>query len=299
MITSFDEIKQIIKKLPKKRIALANAVEPASLSALADAHQRGIAEPVLVGNEKEIRENADTAAIDIDGFTIIHEEGEDKICQRTVQTIINGEADLLMKGNVATAALLRPVLMRSNGIRKRSALAHVQIVEAPTYHKLLVMADAGVNISPDLSTKIQIVENCLDVSRSFRISIPKVAVITAVEKVNPDNMPATVDAAVLSKMSERGQIENCIIEGPYALDNAISKLSCKIKGIETEVGGDADILIMPDIEAANVFYKTITYLTNYKTAGLIMGASVPLIIPSRADSDSTKYLSILTAIFLT
>jgi phosphate butyryltransferase len=203
-----------------------------------------------------------------------------------------------MKGRTATAVIMRAILHRHGGLRGHGVLSHVSLIEIDKYPKFLIMSDPGINISPDLKTKMAIIGNTVFVAHKLGIERPKVAVIAAVEKVNPVAMPVTVDAALLSKMSDRGQIPGCIVDGPFALDNALSRKSCETKGIESEVGGDADVLLMPDIEAANVFYKTLSHLTDAKIAALTIGAKVPMVMSSRADSDTIKYLSILGAVSL-
>jgi phosphate butyryltransferase len=297
MVTSFNDLEKIALKNPAKRVALAMAEETDALKAITEASEAGIVVPVLVGNSDAIKKTADDAKINIDGFKIVEAEGEQASAAKAVELVRNGEADCLMKGKTATATIMRAVLNKEKGLRSSGMLSHIAIINPPTYHKLLVMTDSALNIAPDFKEKISLIENALSVSRKLGIDKPKVAVIGAVEKVNPA-MPATLDAALLSKMADRGQIKNCMIDGPFALDNAISKKSCDIKGIKTEVGGDTDVLLFPDIEAANVFYKSIAYLTDYPMAGLIVGAAAPIILTSRSDSDKIKYLSILAGVSL-
>ena len=297
MIKSFAELTQKAIDTQSKRVVLAMAEESDALKAIADASASGIIEPVLVGNIRSIQKVADETGTDITDFSIVEAEGEKACAAKAVELIRNSRGDCLMKGKTATATIMKAVLDSETGLRGSGMLSHVAICNPPTYHKLLITTDSALNIAPGLNEKISIIENALSVARKLGVEKPKVAVIGAVEKVNPA-MPATLDAAVLAKMSDRHQIKNCIIDGPFALDNAISAKSCKIKGIETEVGGDADILLFPDIEAANIFYKSLAYLTDYPMAGLIVGASVPIIMTSRADSDRIKYYSILAGVSL-
>jgi phosphate butyryltransferase len=203
-----------------------------------------------------------------------------------------------MKGRIATSTLMKAVLDASHSLKGPGLLSHLTLIQSPSYPKMLFMSDPGLNIAPDLNAKIGIIENAVRAARKLGVPRPKVAVIAAVEKVNPGAMPATVDAAALSKMAERGQILDCLVDGPLSLDNALSARSCEVKGIGGEVGGDADILIMPDIEAANIFYKTIAFFSEARLAGLVVGARVPIVLPSRADSDTVKYDSILAALAL-
>jgi phosphate butyryltransferase len=250
----------------------------------------------LVGNEQAIAEIAEREGLDISSFRIVSADGESNCAAQAVELVREGEAAVLMKGRTPTAVIMRAILQRHGGLRGPGVLSHVSIIEIDKYPKLLIMSDPGINIAPDLNKKAAIIGNTVYVAHRLGIERPKVAVIAAVEKVNPKAMPVTVDAALLSKMSDRGQISGCIVDGPFALDNALSRKSCETKGIQTEVGGNADILLMPDIEAANVFYKTLAHLTDAKIAALLIGAKVPIVMSSRADSDAIKYNSILGAV---
>jgi phosphate butyryltransferase len=298
MIKSFQELEARAKEQPSKRVALAMAQEADALTAIVKARDENIVQPVLVGGRREIEAVAKSEKLDISSCEIVAADGEAESAARAVELVREGAADLLMKGKVATATLMKAVLDKDKGLRSAGILSHVTIAQLPNYPKLLLMSDAALNIAPDLNAKAAIIDNAVEAARRLGAEVAKVGVICAVEKVNPEAMPATADAALLSKMAERGQIKNCLIDGPFALDNAVSLKSCQVKGIRTEVGGDVDILLMPDIEAANVFYKTIAYLTDNPMAGIIMGARVPIILTSRADSDTIKYLSILAGVSL-
>lgn len=298
MIKSFEEMEIKAKGQPSKRVAIAMAQEADALTAVLQARNENIVQPVLVGKQQEIEAVAEAENLDISSCQIVGAENEAEAAAKAVELVREGAADLLMKGKVATATLMKAVLDKEKGLRGAGILSHVTIAALSTYPKLLIMTDAALNIAPDLSAKIAIINNAVEVARRLGVATAKVGVICAVEKVNPEAMPATRDAALLAKMADRGQIKNCLIDGPFALDNAVSSKSCQIKGIRSEVGGDADILLMPDIEAANVFYKTIAYLTDNPMAGIIMGARVPIILTSRADSERIKYLSILAGVSL-
>ena len=289
---SFDEILKSVKGKPKNVIAVAMAEDEDTLLAVAMAHQEKLADAVLVGDRKKIIEQCQKVGLDEKEFDIIHTEGEQQCVVRSIQIVREHLADTLMKGKCSTATLLRGVLDKEQGLRAGKLLSHLAAFELKTYHKLLFMSDAAMNISPDLETKIAITENAVDSLVKMGVLQPKVAVVAAVEKVNYPSMPATIDAAILSQMARRGQVSTAIVDGPLSLDNAISKKSCEIKNIESPVGGDADLLLMPNIEAANIFYKTLAYLGQAKSAGIIIGARVPVILPSRADSEETKYLSL-------
>ena len=200
-----------------------------------------------------------------------------------------------MKGNVGTATLLKGVLNKEWGLRKNELLSHIALFEVPAYHhKLIALSDVAMNIAPDLNAKVNIIRNSIEFLNKLGINEPKIAVLGAVELVN-DMMPATMDAALLSKMADRGQIPNCLIDGPLAFDNAISAASAKHKGIRSNVAGEADMLLLPDIEAGNVLYKSFVFFANAKVASLILGASAPIVLTSRSDSEESKLDSIILA----
>ena len=295
MITSFAELVESVKSKPKKTVAVAMAESEEVLKAISHAHAEGIADAVLVGNRRKIIEISQENDIDISHFDIINTHSENQSVVRAIQLVREHLADTLMKGVCSTSTLLKGVLDKELGIRSGKLLSHIALFELKNYPRLLMMSDGGMNIAPDLEAKVAITDNAVQALRKLGIRKPKVAVIGAVEKVNYSGMPCTIDAAALSKMAERGQIANCIIDGPLALDNAVSKKACEIKGIKSVVDGEADILIMPNIEAGNVFYKALTYFSECQTAGLVVGAQVPIIVTSRADDDENKFNSIVLA----
>lgn len=297
MIKSFSELIDHVKGEPKKAIAVAMAQDDDILLAIGRAYEAGIADAVLIGDKAEIETRSSKLDVDVSKFDIINEPDEKLAVVRAIQLLREGLANTLMKGKCNTATLLKGVLDKEHGLRAGKLLSHLGVFEVPTYPKLILMSDAAINIAPDLSAKVNITENAIAAAHRLGIKRPKVAFITAVEKVNPEAMPCTTDAAIISKMGQRGQIKGAIIDGPFAIDNAINPHACEVKGIKSEVGGDADILIMPTIETANCFYKTMAYLAQSKTAGIIIGAKVPVILTSRADSDETKFLSIALALF--
>jgi phosphate butyryltransferase len=206
-----------------------------------------------------------------------------------------GEADMLMKGVLDTSILLKAALNKENGLNAGRLTSHVAVMEVPTYHKLLIVTDAAINIAPDLAGKLDIIANAVQVARAIGLANPKVALLAAVEKVNWDKMPCTADAAIITQMNRRGQLKGCIVDGPLALDNAVSAESAQIKKIVSEVAGDADILVAPDIEAGNILYKCLLDLGQAKGAGIVVGASKPIVLTSRADSAETKLASIALA----
>lgn len=254
----------------------------------------GIADAILVGDKDLILNLATTLQINLDGFEIIDEKDNKNACMKAVELVSNKKADMLMKGLVDTATFLKAVLDKEKGLRTGKVLSHVAVFEVPALNRLLIITDAAMNIAPDLNTKKQILENAVDVAHAIGIDTPLVAPVCAVEMVNVD-MPATIDAAVLSKMNDRGQIKGCIVDGPLAIDNALSEEAAKHKGIKSRVAGRADIILVPNIETGNVMYKTLTYTSNAKTGGIIVGASAPIILTSRADSEESKLYSIALA----
>ena len=294
MIRSFEEVLLKVKSQQMKKVAVAVAQDEPVLEAIRDAKAQGIADAILVGDKAEIEKVAAKINMDIKGFEIIHEVDSKKAALKAVELVSTGKADMVMKGLVDTANFLRAVLNKEIGLRTGGLMSHIGVFEIPGYDRLIFITDAAFNMYPDLKAKIDIVNNAVKVAHAVGVEIPKVAPICAVEVVNPD-MPATVDASILSKMNERGQIKGCLIDGPLAIDNAISKEAAAHKGITGKVAGQADILLMPNIEAGNVMYKTLTYTTNSKNGGILVGTSAPVILTSRADSHEAKLYSIALA----
>ena len=278
------------------RIAVAAAREEAVLAALANAERQGLAQPVLLGERYKIEETAEKTGIKLAGWELIEENNPAAAAFRAVELIRDGEADLVMKGLVSSAAFLRAVLRKDLGLNRGTLISHGGLMEVPSYHKLLIISDGALNIAPSLAEKEAILRNAVDLAHSLGIALPKAAVLGAVETIDAEKMPCTADAAVLTQMQRRGQISGCIVDGPLALDNAVSASSAGTKNIDSPVAGDADILLVPDIEAGNVLYKSLTCLCGAKTAGLILGTRTPVILTSRADSAETKTSSIALAI---
>ena len=295
MIKNFSQLVNQVKSSQNHKIAVAVAQDEDVLEALEKARKADLADAILVGDQKKIIRIARRKKLDIEQFEIVHVTEEKAAVKKAVDLVRKGNADILMKGLCSTVTLMKSVLHKTEGLRRAGLLSHLAIFEIKSYPKLILMSDAALNIAPTLEEKIGIIENAVRAANKLGISNPKVAMITAVEKINPEKMPATADAAVITKMAERGQIKGAVIDGPLALDNAFSKKSCEIKGIKSSVGGNTDIAIVPNIESGNIFYKLMGYLAGAKTAGIIMGARVPIVLTSRADSDETKFLSIATA----
>jgi len=286
------DLKSIVADKPKKKLVLAAAQDQHSLSAVLRAWSDNIIEPVLIGDKERIQNISDENGYNISGLRIIHEPDTDMAVEMAVRMLSSKQADILMKGKVGTSTLLKCVLNREWGLRTGSLLSHIALFEVETYHKLIAVTDVAMNIAPNLKDKISIVNNSVSFLNRLGYNMPKVAVLGAVEMVN-ENMEATLDAALLSKMNQRDQIRNCIIDGPLAFDNAISLESARHKGIKSDVAGDTDLLLMPDIEVGNVLYKSLVFFAKAKVASIILGALVPIVLTSRSDSEQAKYDSIL------
>ena len=294
MSKNFDDLLSKLKVGKRKKLSVAVAQDEPVLAAVKAAKERGIADAILVGNKEEIEKIATKIDMDLSDFEIIHEKDIKKAALKAIELVSSGVADMVMKGLVDTATFLRSVLNKEVGLRTGNLMSHVAVFEIEGIDRLILLTDAAFNTYPDLKQKVQIINNSVMVAKSCGIENIKVAPICAVEVVNPD-MPATVDAALLSKMSDRGQIKGCIVDGPLALDNALSEEAAHHKGITGPVAGRADILLLPNIDVANVMYKTLTYTSNTKNGGILVGASAPVILTSRTDSFETKVNSIALA----
>jgi phosphate butyryltransferase len=233
-------------------------------------------------------------SFDISNVQIIDEKDGVEATRKATALVSSGEAQVLMKGLIDTSVIMKAVLDKEIGLRTDSVISHVAVFDVPTYHKVFMVTDAAMIIAPDLDQKKKIIENAVKLAHSLDIAEPKVAVLAAKEKVSP-KMEATVHAKELADMNKAGEISGCIVDGPFALDNAVSKESARIKGIDSVVAGDADILLAPDIEAGNVLYKALSFLANAKSAGLIVGTSKPIVLTSRADNEEAKLNSIVLA----
>lgn len=273
-------------------LALACPYGDDAIGAITGAKREGIIRAILIGDEERIRKVAEQDGYDLSGIDIIDEKSDEKAVEKSVRMVSSGEADLLMKGLVKTSSLLKAVLDKEWGLRTGSLLSHLFLFEIPNLERRVIgISDGGMNTYPDLSAKAKIIENAVACYHKIGIPQPKIAALAAVEAVNPE-MQATLDAAALAKMNERGQIRGCIVDGPLALDNAISEESARIKGINSPAAGNADMLLVPDIESGNFIGKVLLYMTGGKGAGVILGARKPIVLTSRFDSMQTKLLSI-------
>lgn len=277
--------------------AIAYPCDEVSLLAATEAAARGLIDPILVGPEKLIRDTAAKYNLDISAFRIVPAEDSEDAAQKAVALAHDGTAKALMKGALHTEELLHEVVQKGTGLRTGQRLSHVFVMDVPSYPKPLLITDAAVNIAPDLETKASIVQNAIDLAHIFGIETPRVAILAAVETINP-NMQATLDAASLCKMAERGQITGGIIDGPLAFDNAISAEAAKQKHIDSPVSGLVDILVVPDIESGNMLAKQLTFLADADAAGIVLGASVPIILTSRADNDRARLASCAIAVIM-
>jgi phosphate acetyltransferase len=274
--------------------AVAHPCEASALAGAIDAAANGLITPILVGPAAKIQEVASQNRIDISRARIVDTPHSHGSAAAAVALVRKGEAELLMKGSLHTDELLGAVVARETGLRTGRRLSHVFIMDVPTYHKVLIVTDAAINIAPALEDKVDICQNAIDLAIQLGVSKPKVAILAAVETVN-SKMIATLDAAALCKMAERGQITGGLLDGPLAFDNAISKEAATTKGIKSEVAGDPDILLAPDLEAGNILAKQLTFLAKADSAGIVLGARVPIILTSRADSVRSRIASCAVA----
>lgn len=294
MITKLTELTDLAKAKRKRKIAVAAAADPDVLEALKNAEEEGVVEPILVGCKSQIEVICKDLNYDISKLEIIDIDDRYEASVQATKLIREGRADLLMKGMVSTGVLLKAVVNKEYGLRKGSVISHVAIFESPYYHKLLGITDAAMNVGPNFEEKIAIINNAVEVYHLLGEPNPKVAVCGAVETVN-QRMESTMHAATYSMMNKRGQITGCTIDGPLALDNAISKKAAELKNIKSDVAGNVDIVVAPDINGANFLYKTLNFLGGADCAAVIMGAKVPIVLTSRADSERSKFLSITLA----
>jgi phosphate butyryltransferase len=298
MIKKLDEMFDALKSGKKKRLIAAFANDAHTIEAIHKAVKLGIIDATLVGDKKIIESVCEKENIDPGSFTILNENNESNAAAKAVQLINSGKGDLIMKGMVSTDKYMRAILNKENGLMDHGAiLTHITVVEPKNYHKLLIIGDVAIIPQPELKEKIVIAKFLIKIAHSLGIERPKVAVLAATEQILP-KMQACVDATVLAKMSDRGQIKGAVIDGPFALDVAIDKNSAKIKKIDSEVAGDADCILFPNIESGNVFYKFHTKLADGEVAAVVAGARVPAILSSRGDSVQTKLYSISLAALL-
>jgi len=297
MITRFEQITEAVADYPLRTVAVAVAEKKPIIEAVKVAMEMDIARPLLVGRREVIEPLAQEVGLDLAGIELIDEPDDLQAARQAALAVREGRADLLMKGHIHTDDFLRAILDKETGLRSGYIMSHVFILEALDRGRLTFITDGAMNIAPDLTTKGDIIMNAVYLARCFGINRPKVGVLAAVEVVNP-KMPATLDAAALTTMAARDQLPDCIVDGPFALDDAVSAMAVEIKGIKGEVAGNCDILLVPDIEAGNILVKSFTFLANGRVAGVLVGAAAPVILTSRADSAEARLYSMAAAVLM-
>lgn len=296
-IRTFDEILAKIHDYPVKRVAIACADLETVLTAAALAEKERVADAILVGDRAKTEAIAAKHGLDLSTAEFVDEPDPDRAAATAVGLVARGEADIAMKGLIHTDDFLRAVLQREGGLRTGRLLSHAFLLEVRHMNRILLVTDAAMNIAPNFEEKAQIARNAMELARLLDIEVPRVAVLAATELVVP-KMQATQDAAILALMSARGQFEGGIVEGPFALDNAVSELAASVKGIRNPVAGKADVLLVPDLEAGNILAKSFVYFARGRVAGVLLGAKAPVVITSRADSSESMFLSIATAVYM-
>ncbi len=296
-IADFSALLQAARGAGPKTVAIAAAHEKEVLQGAQEAEAEGVAQCILLGDRAAIASLAKCAGIDLSRMEIVDEPDPKRAAAEAMALVRAGKADFAMKGRIETGDFLRAALDRDGGLRTGRLLSHVGVFEIPGFSRLIFVTDAGVVVAPDIVQKVEIVQNAIGVALALGIEQPKVAILAATEMVNP-KIPTTLDAANLSKMADRGQIRGGIVDGPLALDNAISDESSSIKGIRSPVAGQADILVTPDVEAGNMLAKAITYFAKGRMAGVVVGGQSPLIVASRSDPHETKLLSMALGVVL-
>jgi phosphate acetyltransferase len=290
----YDRLIALAREVTAVATAVAHPCDETSLQGAVDAAAAGMIRPIFVGPERRIRETAEQLKVNLKDFEVVDVPHSHAAAAKAVELVRSGKAELLMKGSLHTDELLAEITRRETGLRTERRISHVFIMDVPTYPKTLFITDAAVNIFPDLEAKRDIIQNAVDLHNGLGLGAPKVAILSAVETVTP-KIPSTIDAAALCKMADRGQITGAELDGPLAFDNAISPEAARIKGIRSAVAGQAQILIVPDLEAGNMLAKNLTFLSNADAAGIVLGARVPVILTSRADDVRTRMASCAVA----
>lgn len=276
------------RSLPKITVAVVYPCSSDSLKGALEASEIGLIEPILIGSGKTLNKIAEDEKLDLSAYQIIDIQDPEACVHKAIELVNEGKAQSLMKGSLHTDELMKAVVSKTSGLRTTRRISHAFVIAMDQYPKPFVVTDAAININPDLMTKMDILQNAIDLVRVFKPEqLPKVAIISAVETINP-NIPSTIDAACLCKMADRGQIKHAIVDGPFAYDNVVSLHAAKVKNIHSPVVGDADIFLLPNLEAGNIFVKQLIYVTNTLSAGIILGAKIPIILTSRADGVQSR-----------
>jgi phosphotransacetylase len=286
----YEQLLALCSGLAPATTAVAHPCEASALAGAMDAARLKLIVPILVGPAAKIASVAKEAGLALDGVRIVDVPHSHAAAAKAVELVRAGEAEVLMKGSLHTDELMSAVVAKEVGLRTGRRISHVFLMDVPTYPKVLIITDGAINIAPTLEDKVDIVQNAIDLARTLDVTLPKVAILSAVETVT-SKIPSTIDAAALCKMAERGQITGGLLDGPLAFDNAISREAARTKGIRSEVAGDPDILLAPDLEAGNSLAKQLSFLANADSAGLVLGARVPIILTSRADSVRSRTAS--------
>jgi len=297
MIKRLQELIDLAQKNKPTRVAVAAAAHSLVLESVQRAVSLGLVIPILVGKEEDIRAEAERSGWDLQGVEIVGTPTNKAAATAAVDLVRQGRASVLMKGYLHTDEMLRAVLAHDTGLRTDRLLSHVFVLEVPTYHKLLLITDAAINITPGIAEKAAICQNAVDLAQKLGVEQVKVAALSSIETINP-NIPSTVHAACLSKMAERGQIKGAIVDGPLAFDNAISATAAREKGIVSPVSGDADVVVAPDLDSGNILSKNLEYLAQARMAGIVMGASAPVVLTSRSDPPRARVYSLALASLL-
>lgn len=292
MLRDLNELVEMIRG-KKKVVAIAGAEDKEAIKAVSEAQELGVS-AILFGKKEIIEKNLSEIGVE---YPIVDCRTDEESSKMAVKYVADGKAHIVMKGLVKTSTLLKAVLDKEYGLRTERLLSHITLLEVPGINRLIFLTDGGMVIRPTLEQKVQIIENAVDVAKKLGYEMPKVGIIAAVETVNPD-MPETLEAALIAKMNERGQIKGCKIDGPLGIDNALSVYAAEVKGIKGEVAGHADILVVPDIHSGNFLGKSAVYFANGRIAGIIAGAKAPVIVISRADTSDSKFVSIALAMAL-
>jgi phosphate acetyltransferase len=291
---SYQRLIAAVQSQPPTTTAVAHPCDASSLAGAVNAAKLGLIVPILVGPKYKVQAAADAAGIDISAYETVNAEHSHDAAEKSVALVRAGRAQMLMKGSLHTDELLSAVVRRDTGLRTARRLSHCFVMDVPSHSNVLIITDAAINIFPTLEDKADIVQNAIDLAHALKIDLPKVAILSAMETVNP-KLPSTIEAAALCKMADRGQITGGLLDGPLALDNAISPEAARIKHITGPVAGVADILVVPDLEAGNMLAKSLSFLMNAETAGVVLGARVPIILTSRADSVHSRMASCAVA----
>lgn len=293
----YEKLLATCSKLAPVSTVVAHPCEESALKATIEAAEAGLIQPILVGPVDRVKTLASRFEIDLDPYDLVDAPHSHAAAAKAVELVRSGQAEILMKGSLHSDEFLGAIVARATGLRTERRLSHVFVMDVPTYHKAFIITDAAINIAPDLEAKADIVQNAIDLAVALNVKQPKVGILSAVETVT-SKIPSTLDAAALCKMADRGQIRGGLLDGPLAFDNAINKQAAKTKGIVSEVAGDVDILLAPDLEAGNMLAKQLSFLANADSAGLVLGARVPVVLTSRADTVRARLASVGVAVLM-